>query len=127
MRKDLSNHKSPCLLRLMEKTMPYNIDIRYIPGGDNAVADTFSRLCSSTTEAEEVERLFAPSMNNFAKKVTSWGQNIGEEIIRLARFGDIDTKYKQFIEDIKSAKRPRNAKEGDMIRDYRDSVNLLFF
>ena len=64
-------------------------------------------------------------MNNFAKKVTSWGQNIGKDIIRLARFGDIDAKYKQFIEDIKSAKRPRNAKEGDMIRDYSGSSNRL--
>ena len=60
--KDFSNHKSPRLLRLLEKTIPYNIDIQYIPGGDNAVANTFSHLCSSSTEAEELKRLYAPSI-----------------------------------------------------------------
>ena len=54
------------------------------------MADTFSHLCSSSTDAEELERLYAPSMSNSAKKVTTWGQNPGDDIIRIARF-DLQT------------------------------------
>ena len=102
--KDLSAHEIPRLLRQLEKTLPYNILLKYIPGGMNSVADTCSRMFAPTTKAEELVRLFVPSMINLAKKVLTWGEKPGCDIIGIVRKGLSDTRYYDFLADIKSCR-----------------------
>ena len=53
-RKDLSEIDNPCVVKLVEKTLHYNLEIEHVPVKDNKGADALSRMGCTDTQAAEV-------------------------------------------------------------------------
>ena len=93
----LDTIQNPRLRRLKEKTFPFRYDIRYIPGGSNAmkVSDALSRNAiesqedSAFKEIEEAARIYATLQGDQVESITWRRVNeeaaVDEECIALAR------------------------------------------
>ena len=77
-RKDLSEIDNPRIIKVLEKTLHYNVEIQHVPGKDNAGADALSRMGCSDTSAPEVTRNF---FNNreVSKQKTQSKEDRGDE------------------------------------------------
>ena len=58
-RKDLSEIDNPRIVKLVGKTLHYNLEIEHVPGKDNKGADALSRMGCTDTEAPEVTNNFS--------------------------------------------------------------------
>ena len=102
--KDLSEIDNPRVVKLVEKTLHYNLEIELVPGKSNEGTDTLSRMGCNNAEAPEETRNFyntrvARISTNRINKVGTM-RNIPLDLQIIAQEAQTSTEYASLIQAI---------------------------
>ena len=107
-RKDLSEIDNPRVIKLLEKTLHFNVEVKPVAGKDNARADTFSRMGCEDPLAPDVSRNFFSTRetrtNKLRIKKVGEMRNLHLDLQIIAEEAQTSTTYEDLLVAIREGK-----------------------
>ena len=104
-KKELSEIDNPRVVKLLEKTLHYNIEVQTVAGKENAAADALSRMGCKDSQAPDISRNFfntrETKVDKLRIKKVGGTRNVPLDLQIIAEEAQTRNAYKELLEAIR--------------------------
>ena len=110
--KDLSIIDNPRVIKLLEKTLHFNLKVKHVAGKSNEAADALSRMGCDTAEAPDESRNFFSTriakLNTSRIKKVGTIRNIPLVLQIITQEAQTSNKYSAMVKAVKEGSEPKS-------------------
>ena len=126
----MSEIDNPRVVKLLEKTLHYNIEVQTVAGKENAAADALSRMGCEDSQAPDISRNFfntrETKVDKLRIKKVGGTRNIPLDLQIIAKEAQTSNTYKELLEAIRQGKSQKDLPNNHPGKEFsQDEYNKL--